>query len=145
MKSEPNGEAKRCKLARGLAAVDSAMTLTTTDDITTGCQTRENSVIEPRWARGLPARRTAFAYASFAFTPQTIKSKVNFTKYQIKNSYDSDLKIRDASKWWWFVLFCLRTQKYDLALFVISHVVDQHILLYTLLFIPMSTIFSFLR
>lgn len=76
MKIELNVARKRTKLAHELAAAVSAMTLTTTDDITTACQTRENSVIDPQWARG-SLRRTAFAYTSLAFTLQTIKSKVN--------------------------------------------------------------------
>lgn len=48
MKIELNVARKRTKLAHELAAAVSAMTLTTTDDITTACQTRENSVIDPQ-------------------------------------------------------------------------------------------------
>lgn len=55
-KSEPSANRQRCKLACGPAGgigndTDYA------DDITAGWQTRENSVIEPRWAlRPAPVR-----------------------------------------------------------------------------------------
>lgn len=42
------------KFACSQPAAVSAMTMTTTDDITEGCQTRENSVIEPHARHSAP-------------------------------------------------------------------------------------------
>ena len=71
-KSGPNRKRKSHKLACAPAAAVSAMTMTTTDDITEGCQTRENSVIEPRACDSAPLL-DAFAHAILMFTLLNIK------------------------------------------------------------------------
>lgn len=87
-KSESNEKRERCKIARGLTVAVSAMTLTTTDDIIAGCQTRVKTRSLNRGELALrspPAPAHAFrshlhqpfACAIFTSTPQTIKLNVN--------------------------------------------------------------------
>lgn len=75
-KSDLNTRRKSRKLACAPLAAVSAMTMTTTDDITEGCQTRENSVIEPR-ARGSAPLLAALVRAIFTFTMLNIKLNFN--------------------------------------------------------------------
>lgn len=74
-KSKPSLKRIGNKFAYSPAAV-SAMTMTTTDDITEGCQTRENSVIEPRSRRRPTYILLAFAYAIVTLTVRVIKFKL---------------------------------------------------------------------
>lgn len=58
------------------------MTMTTTDDITEGCQTRENSVIEPR-ARHSPTS-SRFRLRDFY---------IYVVDYKVHSGYDTQLDI----------------------------------------------------